>query len=741
IVEILLKVIDRITQIYKNIREKITEAKKTEKEKYLINISEIEYEDLIEEIQKIKGVKQKKEEIKEKKEIKKEISEEIKRGFISQTEDRLNVIEEKIIKIEKKEYIEEDINQIYRELHTIKGDAQLIISQLQTSEITLENAVVLIQKISHLTETLINKIKTKEIEINEKIIDLLLNVIDEIRRCIKAFKNNEKIEKIPMLLLEELSKKTKQMIDYQIIKKSKIGFSAEEAAFYNISIQMLKSIVNIFNELVSKKENKEALIKRLRNNIKTIISSANIVKRNDLINFSNEQLKFLDFISENEISEIVSLIETTREEFRIWLENLQKEQTTKIEEKKKEEEKPKVEKEEVEIEKAITEIKVTMEKLDNLMGISSELIVAKSSIDLLYDVLRKTDKQIEKNKIIKEIKDISNKFSKLSDDLHQLVMDIRMVPIKTIFNRFTRMVRDISRNNNKKVRLEMYGEEVKLDKAIIEKIIDPLLHILRNSVDHGIEKPDERKKAGKNEEGIIKLTAINQNNNVYIEIKDDGRGIDIEKIKKKIIEKGLSTEEEVRKMTKKEIIDFIFLPGFSTAEKVTEISGRGVGMDVVKTNITLIGGKIEIDSEYGVGTTITIILPLTLAITRALEVSCNGDLYLIPIETIFETIKIKKEDIVYYKNKKMVYYRGRILPIVFLSEILNYSVQDNSIYPVVVISSRDKMFGLVVDKFFSERQIIIKSLNCGLEKIPYFSGASIMADGSIELILNPAKLL
>ncbi len=305
------------------------------------------------------------------------------------------------------------------------------------------------------------------------------------------------------------------------------------------------------------------------------------------------------------------------------------------------------------------------------------------------------------------------------------------------------MVRDIAKKNDKKVKLVTKGEDTELDKTVIEKIGDPLLHMIRNSVDHGIESPEERRNTGKPEEGTLILNAWNKGNKVFIELQDDGKGIDEEAVKKKAIEKGLINKSEIEKLSKKEILNLIFAPGFSTAKKITEVSGRGVGMDVVRTNIISIGGTVEIESEKGIGTKILLILPLTLAVSKGLEIKCGDSNFIIPLDCVLETVKIKKENIRLYKSKEMFHCRNTVLPILDLCKLFKIQSKTNknsNIALVIVIFNNIKL-ALKVDAFLAERDIVVKPLPSVLENLSCVSGTTIMPDGRVELILNINDLI
>jgi two-component system chemotaxis sensor kinase CheA len=313
-----------------------------------------------------------------------------------------------------------------------------------------------------------------------------------------------------------------------------------------------------------------------------------------------------------------------------------------------------------------------------------------------------------------------------------------MLPIGNAFNKFPRLVRDLSRDMNKKINLNISGEETELDKTVIEEIGDPLVHLIRNSCDHGVETPEERAAAGKPETGNVWLMAGQEGSNIIIEIADDGRGLDTEALAQKAVEKGMTTEEEVSGMSDSDIQQFIFAPGFSTAKKISDVSGRGVGMDVVRTNIEKLGGIIEIESEKGKGTKIDVKLPLTLAIIQGLMVKSGEDILIIPLASVLETVKISKEDIYYVNKQEVIKLRDAVLPIVDLNSVLGLpdDTQKEKKKYVVVVGLAEKRLGLIVSDLLGQEEVVIKTLGAYLGNTPGISGATILGDGRIRLIID-----
>ena len=382
-------------------------------------------------------------------------------------------------------------------------------------------------------------------------------------------------------------------------------------------------------------------------------------------------------------------------------------------------------------------VRVDIDKLDDLMNLVSELIIAKNGLvsispaDLVRD---------DKNS---SFRDQVEYLERITTNIHQSVMKVRMVPIESVVNRFPRMIRDLSKKLDKKMELYMSGEETELDRTVIDEIGDPLQHILRNAADHGLETNEERIKAGKPEVGSIFLSAYQEGNNVVIEVRDDGHGIDVEKVKAKALERGTITPEQADTMSDKEIIDLLFRPSFSTAEKISDISGRGVGLDVVKTKIEALGGSVECRSVLGEGSTFIIRLPLTLAIIQSLMVVLGNEKYAIPLGSIQTIEDIPTTDIKYVEGKEVINLRGTVIPLVRLDKILDVpdSKQDQESLTVVIVAKGDKQAGLIVDDLIGQLEIVIKSIGKYINNSKMISGATILGDGEIALILDANTLV
>lgn len=383
-------------------------------------------------------------------------------------------------------------------------------------------------------------------------------------------------------------------------------------------------------------------------------------------------------------------------------------------------------------------VRVEIGRLDNLMNLVSELIIIKTRLEDLDTTNHKSNDQGNKNNMNEAIEYLE----RITTSLHDAVMKVRMVPVERTFNRFPRLVRDLSRELGKNIKLFMSGEETEVDRTVIDEIGDPLIHLIRNSLDHGIESPAERLKAGKDEMGFVALRAYPDGNTVVIEVEDDGKGINPEVIKRKAIEKKIVSKEEAEMMSDRDLINLLFKAGFSTVDKVTDLSGRGVGLDVVKSKIEAINGTVEVISTLGQGSKFVIRLPLTLAIIQALMVNLNQEKFAIPLNNIKEITTIETSKITMVQDQEVVLYRNKTLPIIRMKQVLDIQHEIDSLDEliVVIVKKGDVEAGLVVDSLIGQQEIVIKSLGKYLTGIKAIAGATILGNGSVALIVDPNQL-
>ncbi|WP_079709467.1 chemotaxis protein CheA [Paraliobacillus ryukyuensis] len=377
-------------------------------------------------------------------------------------------------------------------------------------------------------------------------------------------------------------------------------------------------------------------------------------------------------------------------------------------------------------------IRVNIERLDALMNLFEELVIDRGRLEQISATMKDT-----------ELQETVEHMTRISGDLQNIILNMRMVPIDQVFNRFPRMVRQLAKDLNKQIDLVIYGAETELDRTVIDEIGDPLVHLIRNGLDHGIETPEERKQQGKDEKGTLTLNAYHSGNHVFIEISDNGAGINRDKVAKKAIENGVITEEQVANLTDSQINQLIFESGFSTADKISDISGRGVGLDVVKNTIESLGGSIRIESEFGKGSLFSIQLPLTLSIISVLLVEVQKEKYAIPLSSIIETAIVNKNDIMHAHNKQVIDFRGKVVPLINLHDIFEVPGEkdDDNFYSIVLIRQGGKMAGLVVDTFIGQQEVVLKSLGDYLSDVFAISGATILGDGQVALIVDTNALI
>lgn len=377
-------------------------------------------------------------------------------------------------------------------------------------------------------------------------------------------------------------------------------------------------------------------------------------------------------------------------------------------------------------------IRVNIERLDALMNLFEELVIDRGRLE-----------QISSDLAHQDLQETVEHMTRTSSDLQSIILNMRMVPVEQVFNRFPRMVRQLSKDLHKRLELTISGAETELDRTVIDEIGDPLVHLIRNAVDHGIESPEVRESKGKPAVGQIELKAYHSGNHVFIEITDDGAGIDRTKVAGKAVKNQLVTQEQAETMSDSQVFDLIMESGFSTADQISDISGRGVGLDVVKSTIESLGGIITIESEYGEGSRFSIQLPLTLSIISVMLVEVQKETYAIPLSSIIETAVVKKEDLMNAHNRKVMDFRGRVIPLIFLTELLQVPVEleEKDDYSVVIVRRGEKMAALVVHSFIGQQEVVLKSLGDYLSGAFAISGATILGDGQVALILDSNALI
>ncbi|WP_231209858.1 chemotaxis histidine kinase/response regulator CheAY2 [Helicobacter pylori] len=611
------------------------------------------------------------------------------------------------------------LNRIFRVAHTIKGSSSFLNLNILTH-------------LTHNMEDVLNRARKGEIKITPDIMDVVLRSIDLMKTLLVTIRdtgsdtNNGKENEI------EEAVKQLQAITSQNLEGTKETSGTKETP---------------------QKEAKEEAKEENKENKAKAPTAENPASDNPLAD--EPDLDYANMSAEEVEAEIERLLNKRQEadkERRAQKKQEAKQEVTPTKETPKTET-PKAPKTETKAKvKADTEenkapsigveqtVRVDVRRLDHLMNLIGELVLGKNRLIRIYgDVEERYDGE----KFLEELNQVVSSISAVTTDLQLAVMKTRMQPVGKVFNKFSRMVRDLSRELGKSIELTIEGEETELDKSIVEEIGDPLIHIIRNSCDHGIEPLEERRRLNKPETGKVQLSAYNEGNHIVIKISDDGKGLDPVMLKEKAVEKGVISERDAEGMSDREAFNLIFKPGFSTAKVVSNVSGRGVGMDVVKTNIEKLNGIIEIDSEVGVGTTQKLKIPLTLAIIQALLVGVQEEYYAIPLSSVLETVRISQDEIYTVDGKSVLHLRDEVLSLVRLSDIFKVDaiLESNSDVYVVIIGLADQKIGVIVDYLIGQEEVVIKSLGYYLKNTRGIAGATVRGDGKITLIVDVGAMM
>lgn len=690
--------------------------------------------------------------------------------FIDETNGHLQSLSDCIMTLEKEPENKETINEIFRAAHSLKGMAGTM-------------GFKRMQRLTHDMENVFQEIRSDKMKVTSGLIDVLFDCLDAIDGYLENIKassdegtneNEAIIKELNDILAagtgeapeaetavqeeapaEEQSggEPDKSYLDFDLNNKEKDDIKAAQDA--GQKVYAIK--VNIQKDCLLKAARAFLVFKAVEDFGNIIVyrpSSQDIEDEKFELDFSfflaTEETDFEKIkAAASAVSEIESV---TGEEIPVAAfegnEEIkeepakEKEEPAVVEEKKEEpaapvktETKPAAKSNKTAKPVTNRTIRVDIEKLDALMNQVSELIIAKNSLVSINNL--GTDDT--RNQVFQEQIEY---LERITTSLHESVMKVRMVPIESVVNKFPRMIRDLSKKLNKKMELTMTGEDTELDRTVVDQLGDPLQHLLRNSADHGLENAELRAERGKSEVGSIYLNAFQEGNNVIIEVGDDGNGIDTESVKAKAIERGIITPEAAEQMSQKEIIDLLFLPSFSMAKQISDISGRGVGLDVVKSNIEALGGDVEVRSKLGEGTKFIVRLPLTLAIIQALMVEIRDEKYAIALGSIQTIEYISTSDIKYVESQEVIHIRGTVIPLIRMDQELDFeSAEDGENLTVVIVQKGEKMAGLVIDNLIGQQEIVIKSLGEYIKTTKLISGATILGDGEVALILDVNTLM
>lgn len=693
--------------------------------------------------------------------------------FIDETNGHIQELSDNIMLLEKEPENKDCVNEIFRAAHSLKGMA----------------GTMGFKKMQHLThdmENVFSEVRNDNIKVNSTLIDILFQCLDAIEAYLETVKatsgeGDEANEHLIKMLNEFLEggdgsadaapAETAASEETAEAEASGEGFEYENLKLDEDELEKIKKVESSGAKMYGFTVHiqKDCMLKAARAFLvyKAVEDFGDIL----IYNPSSEDIEDEKFdltfnmivVTESELQPMLDAISAVSEIEKIDAGEVTSATYTKpaeeATEKKEEEtapapaEKPAEEKKETPApakapaakggknapaNKPVTArtVRVDIEKLDALMNQVSELIIAKNSLVSISDQDTRSDENQQ------SFHEQIEYLERITTNLHESVMKVRMVPIESVVNKFPRMIRDLSRTLDKKMELTMTGEDTELDRTVVDQIGDPLQHLLRNSADHGLESAEVRKQRGKSETGHIFLNAYQEGNNVIIQVGDDGNGIDTEAVKTKAIERGIITEEQAESMTQKEIVNLLFMPSFSMAKKITDISGRGVGLDVVKSGIEALGGDVETRTKLGEGTTFTVRLPLTLAIIQALMVEIRDEKYAIALGSISNIENIPVTDIKYVQAQEVIHLRGSVIPLIRLDKVLDIEPKDDPENLTVVIVKRgDSQAGLVVDNLIGQQEIVIKSLGKYINGNKLISGATILGDGEIAMILDTNTLI
>jgi two-component system chemotaxis sensor kinase CheA len=681
--------------------------------------------------------------------------------FLEESEDQIEELNANLLRLEKDHDNPEIINDIFRAAHSLKSSSAFV-------------GLYNLSDLSHKMENLLQKIREGSLEINVTLVNLLFECFDLIRHVIEGVANGQKVETpfndmIQKLLDYEndhqggkpVSASKSEPKESQSKSVSKIDFKIQDDEWDEIKSQ-ISEIPNskLFQVSLSLKADTPMQNLRLMLILQAVKQSGIVIKSNPsdealdrgeggttltfLTVTSQTQdelhahcnIDMVDSLQVNAIAPPITEMEAldhpvteTKKSFGLASENS----------KEKEHAGNNFEKAVSESKVVMRTIKVSSDKLDELMNNVGELVITNSGFQKIYDDLVA---QFGEDSLFNELKGKIDQINRISKDLQTGIMNIRMVPIGSVFNRFTRLVRDLSLETGKQVNLVLRGENTELDKKVIDAIGEPLIHLIRNSVDHGVESPADRRAAGKPEEGIVELNAYQGGSNIMVEIRDDGKGLNKSKILKKAIERGLVTESEALNLSESDIYNFIFAPGFSTADKISDISGRGVGMNVVNKLIEEFKGKILIQSEEGKGSSFTLSFPQALAIIPSILVTMEEEVYAFPLSEVSETIKVSVDQITTLEGHEIINLRSEVLPIYRLNRILGLADRGElTEVPVIIVNYKSRKLGFIVDDLIGKHETVIKSLGKNFKDVPGLTGATIMGDGTIILVLDITGLI
>jgi two-component system chemotaxis sensor kinase CheA len=654
--------------------------------------------------------------------------------FVLECEEHLERIEQGALALEEDPTARDNLDALFRGVHSIKGNAGLLLADVKGAALAAGHPLQMLLRVAHALESVLDPLRESAAgPVPDDIIQIALETCDAIRTLLGSLTHNGAGGPVSPELLTRLGLRTGAPTSPQAGGQTADG---REAAFLNTTSQSVEMIASCFERLETGGEAAPVLETYLRG-LKTWSAAARYRNCTALEEPLAQQLRILDAamktgtLGDPERDALGRAFHAARSVLADIspagpaVPSLKPAGAARAA--------TKTQPERPDAAPSPATIRIDQNKLDRLMRIVGELLVARGAFPLL---VRKLNSGADGSAVAKDLKETGSNISRLADELQSSVMSIRMLPVKTVLQRFPRLVRDLARSLGKQVRLLIEGEGIELDKTILEQIGDPLVHVIRNALDHGLEPPDERQAKGKDACGQLTLRASHQAGGVVIEVADDGRGLDAGALKRKAVEKGLLTREAAAGMSDEAAFQLVFLPGLSTAAKVTDVSGRGVGMDVVRSNVANLHGTIEIKSKPGRGTAFLIKLPASLMISKGILLEAGGQEYILPLGNIRDMVKLPPGETHQYRGLTLAAVRGTVYSLYRLTDMLGLAAQETSELSVAIVEAGPVKYGLVADKFVSEVEVLVKPLSGGLQQCKEFQGAAIMGDGRVVLVLN-----
>lgn len=664
--------------------------------------------------------------------------------FIDESMEHLDVLYQQLLALEKDPKEKQIIEEIFRAAHTLKGMA----ATMEFDDLA---------GLTHKLENIFDGIRDDKIAVQPDTMDTLFHTVDHLNAMVEDIANGGDGKRDVTAVIDQLDRIEKGETDLQenntsLESEKKDELSTLELDEFQLTILSESQERGFSNYEIEVRLREDCLLKgaRVYMIFELLEKLGEVIHSNPSVNdLEEEKFDFtftLMFVTKEDKEELQAKIMKVSEVEEVMITpfsvtDYKKSQDEKMDEKKEEKKSEVTKVSKTKKSKIATKagkatptktIRVNIERLDILMNLFEELVIDRGRLEQISSELNHY-----------ELHETVERMSRISSDLQNIILTMRMVPIDTVFNRFPRMIRQLARDLDKEVEIEIIGAETELDRTVIDEIGDPLVHLIRNAMDHGIETPTERDQLGKPRQGKITLEAYHSGNHVFVEISDDGAGINKEKVKNKAIAKGVVTESEAEVLTDHQIYELILASGFSTNEEISDVSGRGVGLDVVKNTIESLGGSISIDAVPGEGSTFSIQLPLTLSIISVLLVELEKEKYAIPLSSIIETAILRKDEIYSAHHNKVIDFRGQVIPLTFLDKIFDVPKknEEGEFVSVVIVRKGNKLAGLVVDSFIGQQEVVLKSLGDYLTNVFAISGATILGDGEVALIIDSNALV